>query len=175
MLLARETRTRARVGVFTTPHGDVPTPAFMPVGTRASVKGLLPGMVEATGAQILLNNTYHLMLRPGSALIQRQGGVHTFMNWHGPILTDSGGYQVFSLGGKVKIDEALRMGLVNQAAPGAATENTALELAGRIAAHDPEGVARLKRMLHEWDDIEGRSAAEGKGQVEWQRSGPGLH
>ena len=75
----------------------------------------------------------------------------------------------------VKIDEALRMGLVNQAAPGAATENTALELAGRIAAHNPEGVARLKRMLHEWDDIEGRSEAEGRGQVEWQRSGPGLY
>ncbi|MCB0870177.1 MAG: enoyl-CoA hydratase/isomerase family protein [Solirubrobacterales bacterium] len=75
----------------------------------------------------------------------------------------------------VKIDEALRMGLVNQAAPGAATENTALELAGRIAAHNPEGVARLKQMLHSWDDIEGRSAEEGRGQVEWQRSGPGLH
>lgn len=75
----------------------------------------------------------------------------------------------------VKIDEALRIGLVNQAAPGAATENTALELAGRIAAHDPEGVARLKRMLHQWDDIEGRSVEEGMGQVEWQRSGPGLH
>lgn len=75
----------------------------------------------------------------------------------------------------VKADEALRIGLINQAAPGAATENSALDLAGRIAAHEPEGVARLKRMLHEWDDIEGRSAAEGKGQVEWQRSGPGLH
>lgn len=75
----------------------------------------------------------------------------------------------------VKADEALRMGLVNQVAPGAATENTALELAGRIAAHEPEAVARLKRMLHRWDDIEGRSAEEGRGQVEWQRSGPGLH
>ena len=75
----------------------------------------------------------------------------------------------------VKADEALRMGLINQAAPGAATENTALELAGRIAAHDPAGVARLKQMLHSWDDIEGRSKEEGKGQVEWQRSGPGLH
>lgn len=75
----------------------------------------------------------------------------------------------------VKADEALRMGLVNQVAPGAATENTALELAGRIAVHEPEAVARLKRMLHRWDDIEGRSAEEGRGQVEWQRSGPGLH
>lgn len=75
----------------------------------------------------------------------------------------------------VKADEALRMGLVNQVAPGAATENTALELAGRIAAHEPESVATLKRLLHKWDDIEGRSADEGRGQVEWQRSGPGLH
>lgn len=75
----------------------------------------------------------------------------------------------------VKADEALRMGLVNQVAPGAATENTALELAGRIAAHEPEAVVTLKRLLHRWDDIEGRSADEGRGQVEWQRSGPGLH
>lgn len=75
----------------------------------------------------------------------------------------------------VKADEALRIGLVNQVAPGAATENAALELAGRIAAHEPESVATLKRLLHRWDDIEGRSAHEGRGQVEWQRSGPGLH
>lgn len=75
----------------------------------------------------------------------------------------------------VKVDEALRMGLVNQVAPGAATENTALELAGRIAAHEPESVATLKRLLHKWDDIEGRSAEEGRGQVEWQASGRGLH
>lgn len=75
----------------------------------------------------------------------------------------------------VKADEALRIGLVNQVAPGAATENAALELAGRIAAHEPESVATLKRLLHRWDDIEGRSADEGRGQVEWQRSGPGLH
>jgi enoyl-CoA hydratase/carnithine racemase len=74
----------------------------------------------------------------------------------------------------VKIDEALRMGLVNQVAPGAATENTALELAGRIAAHEPESVATLKRLLHQWDDIEGRSAEEGKGQVAWQAAGKGL-
>jgi len=75
----------------------------------------------------------------------------------------------------VKADEALRMGLVNQVAPGAATENQALETAGRIAAHEPEAVATLKRLLHRWDDVEGRSAEEGRGQVEWQRSGPGLH
>jgi enoyl-CoA hydratase/carnithine racemase len=71
-------------------------------------------------------------------------------------------------------DEALRLGLVNRVAPGAATEESALGLAGEVAAHPPEAVAQLKRMLHEWDDVEGRSAAEGVGQVEWQRSGPGL-
>lgn len=75
----------------------------------------------------------------------------------------------------VKADEALRIGLVNQVAPAAATENAALELAGRIAAHEPAAVATLKRLLHRWDDIEGRSAEEGRGQVEWQRSGPGLY
>jgi enoyl-CoA hydratase/carnithine racemase len=74
----------------------------------------------------------------------------------------------------VKADEAFRLNLVNRLAPGAATENTALELAGRIAAFDTEAVANLKRMLHKWDDIEGRSADEGRGQVEWQRHGPGL-
>jgi enoyl-CoA hydratase/carnithine racemase len=74
----------------------------------------------------------------------------------------------------VGADEALRLGLVNRVAPAAGTEEAALQLAAEVAAHPPEGVARLKRMLHEWDDVEGRSRAEGKGQVEWQRSGPGL-
>jgi len=83
-------------------------------------------------------------------------------------------YLLFS-SNTVKADEALRMGLVNQVSPGAATENAALELAGRIAAHEPDAVAALKRLLHKWDDIEGRSADEGRGQVEWQRSGPGLY
>jgi len=94
---ARSRRTNGRVGRVTTPHGSFETPAFMPVGTRASVKGLLPDQVEATGSEILLNNTYHLMLRPGSDLIARRGGVHAFMRWDRPILTDSGGYQVFSM------------------------------------------------------------------------------
>jgi enoyl-CoA hydratase/carnithine racemase len=74
----------------------------------------------------------------------------------------------------VGADEALRLGLVNRVAPAAATEESALQLAAEVAAHPPEAVARLKRMLHEWDDVEGRSAVEGRGQVEWQRSGPGL-
>lgn len=95
----------ARVGAITTPHGEVPTPAFMPVGTRAAVKAVDPDEVRASGAAILLGNTYHLMLRPGEELIRRAGGLATFMGWRGPTLTDSGGFQVFSLAERVKISD----------------------------------------------------------------------
>ena len=87
----------ARAGILRTAHGDVPTPAFMPVGTKASVKALHPDEVRDTGAKILLGNTYHLYFRPGADLIAELGGLHAFMGWDGPILTDSGGFQVFSL------------------------------------------------------------------------------
>jgi len=87
----------ARTGVITTPRGDIRTPSFMPVGTAATVKAMLPESVRATGADILLGNTYHLMLRPGAERIARLGGLHKFMNWDRPILTDSGGFQVMSL------------------------------------------------------------------------------
>jgi queuine tRNA-ribosyltransferase len=95
----------ARTGLLATAHGPIRTPAFMPVGTAATVKGLLPDQVRATGADIVLANTYHLMLRPGSERIARLGGLHRFMDWPGPILTDSGGYQVFSLADLRQIDE----------------------------------------------------------------------
>ena len=98
-ILARSAASRARLGRVTTPHGSFDTPAFMPVGTRGTVKGVLPGMVAATGAQIILGNTYHLMLRPGSELIERLGGLHRFANWPAPMLTDSGGYQAYSMAG----------------------------------------------------------------------------
>lgn len=101
----RSSRTKARAGKVQTPHGDFETPAFMPVGTKASIKGVTPNLMRELGAQILLNNTYHLMLRPGSELIQRMGGVHRFMNWSGPILTDSGGYQAYSLSTSNKVDD----------------------------------------------------------------------
>ena len=87
----------ARAGVLHTPHGSVETPVFMPVGTKATVKGLLPSQVREAGGRMLLANTYHLAARPGSELIAERGGLHAFMNWDGPILTDSGGFQVFSL------------------------------------------------------------------------------
>jgi queuine tRNA-ribosyltransferase len=96
---------QARAGILRTPHGDVPTPAFMPVGTQATVKGLTPTDLRACGATIVLSNTYHLMLRPGVDTIRAAGGLHRFMAWQGPILTDSGGYQVFSLGPLVRIDD----------------------------------------------------------------------
>src|SRR5882724_6412616 len=95
----------ARRGEIATPHGPVATPAFMPCGTQATVKGLAPEAVRATGADILLANTYHLMLRPGAERIAALGGLHTFMNWPRPILTDSGGFQVMSLSQLRKISE----------------------------------------------------------------------
>ncbi len=96
---------RARTGVINTPRGDIRTPAFMPVGTAATVKAMMPESVRATGADILLGNTYHLMLRPGAERVARLGGLHKFMNWDRPILTDSGGFQVMSLTALRKMTE----------------------------------------------------------------------
>lgn len=96
---------KARTGVIKTPRGDIRTPAFMPVGTAATVKAMMPESVAATGADILLGNTYHLMLRPTAERIDRLGGLHKFMNWDRPILTDSGGFQVMSLAGLRKLTE----------------------------------------------------------------------
>jgi queuine tRNA-ribosyltransferase len=96
---------QARTGVIHTPRGDIRTPAFMPVGTAATVKAMMPESVAATGADILLGNTYHLMLRPTAERIDRLGGLHKFMNWEKPILTDSGGFQVMSLAGLRKLTE----------------------------------------------------------------------
>lgn len=98
---------RARRSTFVTPHGPVELPAFMPVGTQGTVKGLEIGMLRATGPQMVLANTYHLALRPGEALIDKLGGLHNFMGWEGPILTDSGGFQIFSLAASVKITEEM--------------------------------------------------------------------
>src|SRR6478752_9095188 len=96
---------RARRGTMTTAHGEVETPAFMPVGTQGAVKAITHRDLESLGAQIVLGNTYHLYLRPGDDRIARLGGLHRFMSWDRPILTDSGGYQVFSLSERRTIDE----------------------------------------------------------------------
>jgi queuine tRNA-ribosyltransferase len=93
------------MATFTTPHGPVDTPAFMPVGTQGTVKGVDPGRLRETGAQMILANTYHLTLRPGEQTVAALGGLHAFMGWDGPILTDSGGFQVFSLAERMTIDE----------------------------------------------------------------------
>ena len=102
-LIAQAPETGARAGEFVTPHGVIPTPVFMPVGTQATVKAMSPDELKRIGAKIILSNTYHLFLRPGPDLIAKAGGLHGFMNWDRPILTDSGGFQVFSLAGINKI------------------------------------------------------------------------
>jgi queuine tRNA-ribosyltransferase len=104
--LARDTGSAARAGRLRTPHGDVETPVFMPVGTQATVKGLTPDQIRATGTSMLLANTYHLALRPGEAVVSALGGLHEFMAWDGPILTDSGGFQVFSMAERTKLTES---------------------------------------------------------------------
>ena len=97
--------TSARAGVIETNHGTIETPIFMPVGTQATVKALSPEELEAAGAQIILGNTYHLYLRPGTGVVSRFGGLHDFMHWQKPILTDSGGFQVFSLAQLSRVSE----------------------------------------------------------------------
>ena len=104
-LIKQDEATGARAGIIHTPHGSFPTPIFMPVGTQASVKAVSPEELKELGAGIILSNTYHLFLRPGSELVRQAGGLHKFMNWDGAILTDSGGFQVFSLGELRKITE----------------------------------------------------------------------
>ena len=101
----RDKNSAARRGVLKTAHGEVSTPAFMPVGTAGTVKGITPAQLREVGAEIILANTYHLMLRPGVDAIEGIGGLHKFMGWDRPILTDSGGYQVFSLSSLTKIDD----------------------------------------------------------------------
>lgn len=116
--------TRARLGEIATAHGKITTPVFMPVGTQATVKAMKPDDLKSMGAEIVLGNTYHLYLRPGHELIKKLGGLHKFMNWDGPILTDSGGYQIFSLGR----DQESRQ--VPRDEAGAAKRNTVLAKAG---------------------------------------------
>ena len=104
-ILRRDDSSSARLGEISTPHGRVMTPCFMPVGTAGAVKTMSPRELREVGAQVLLSNTYHLLLRPGMEIIKEAGGLHAFMSWDGPILTDSGGYQVFSLAERRKVTE----------------------------------------------------------------------
>ena len=95
----------ARVGELHTPHGDIRTPAFMPVGTQGAVKAIRHRELEEAGAEIILGNTYHLLLRPGDELVARRGGLHNFIGWQRPILTDSGGFQIYSLANRLLISD----------------------------------------------------------------------
>lgn len=104
-LIKKDEKTKARRGRLHTPHGTIETPVFMPVGTAATVKAMKPEDIKEMGAGIILSNTYHLYLRPGHEIVREAGGLHKFMNWDGAILTDSGGFQVFSLGKMRKITE----------------------------------------------------------------------
>ena len=104
-LIKECSQTGARLGRIHTPHGVIDTPVFMPVGTQATVKAVLPRDLKEIGASIILSNTYHLYLRPGFDIVKEAGGLHEFMGWNSPILTDSGGFQVFSLGSLRKITD----------------------------------------------------------------------
>jgi len=130
---ARDRTGLARAGLLRLPHGVVPTPVFMPVGTQATVKATTPDELEALGARMILGNTYHLMLRPGAERIARLGGLHRFMRWSRPILTDSGGFQVFSLGHLNRVDEE---GVLFQS-----------HIDGRRILLTPEESMRVQRLL----------------------------
>jgi queuine tRNA-ribosyltransferase len=104
-VLCRDSGSEARRGLLTTPHGKVETPAFLPVGTAGAVKGITPQQLKETGSVLILANTYHLLLRPGVDVVEKLGGLHKLMGWNSPILTDSGGYQIFSLSSLTKVDD----------------------------------------------------------------------
>ena len=134
-VVAQSTQSRARAGVIRTARGPVETPVFMPVGTLGSVKSLTPEELTACGTQILLGNTYHLYLRPGCEVIGRFGGLHRFMNWNGPILTDSGGFQVFSLAKLARItDEGVAFQSHIDGSSHLLTPETSIEIQGWLDA-----------------------------------------
>ncbi len=133
---------RARAGVLSTPHGDIQTPAFTAVGTKATVKGLTPTQLKDAGVQVLIANTYHLYLHPGEATVEKLGGLHDFMSWQGPLMTDSGGFQIFSLGSG--FGKKVSKFTPEQASPeeGVAVYNDELATShGKLAVIDDEGVS----------------------------------
>ena len=156
--------TGARAGTLSTPHGDVRTPCFMPVGTRGTVKGIHPAQLRAVGTQMVLSNAYHLHLRPGERIVRAMGGLHSFMGWDGPLLTDSGGYQVFSLAHLTSVDEdgaTLRSPV--DGAPVRFTPEGVIDLERDLGADiamaldhcpsdptDREAVARATERTHRW-------------------------
>lgn len=143
---------KARTGTLHTPHGDIQTPAFVPVGTMAGVKGVLPDALSSLGSQVVLANTYHLYLQPGEALVEEAGGVGSFMNWKGPTITDSGGFQVFSLGAGYNPPEVVREEDKNREVDGVTVFDEDVQTQhGKLAIIDEEGVtftSHLDGSLH---------------------------
>lgn len=141
-IVTRSKTSKARRGLLRTPHGTIETPAFVAVGTKATVKGVTPEMLQSTGAQTLIANTYHLHLQPGSDLVHEAGGLHAFMHWDGPLLTDSGGFQVFSLGaayGKT-VSKVSREELDADTRTAAVFDEGVASQHGKLAQIDEEGV-----------------------------------
>lgn len=159
----RDAASRARIGRVTTPHGSFDTPAFMPVGTRGSVKGITPWLVRQTGAQIILGNTYHLMLRPGSDLVQRMGGLQRFTGWPHPMLTDSGGFQAFSLSDSLRLtDDAVMFQSIVDGSTINFTPERAMQVQNELGADiimalddcppsiDPSSTSHARECMEEW-------------------------
>ncbi len=142
-ILSRSSRSKARAGIIRTPHGDIETPAFVAVGTKATVKGVTVDMLRGSGVQTLIANTYHLHLQPGSETVRLAGGLHAFMGWNGPLLTDSGGFQVFSLGaafGKA-VSKVSREELDASTTMASVFDPDVASAHGKLAQIDEEGVS----------------------------------
>ncbi len=174
-IVARCANTSARAGVVRTPHGEIPTPVFMPVGTNATVKAVGPDDLEGLGASIVLSNTYHLLLRPGPELVAEFGGLHDFMRWNRPILTDSGGFQVFSLGNLRDVtDDEVRFRSHLDGSPVTLTPERVMEIEALLGADiilpldecppypsAPEVVRAATERTHRWAERALRSKVRG--------------
>ncbi len=167
-LLTRDAESKARRGRLTTAHGVIETPAFMPVGTQGSVKAVSPRELRAMEAQVILGNSYHLFVRPGMEVIRHFGGLHRFMNWDGPILTDSGGYQIFSLAKVRKItDEGVRFQNHLDGTPTFISPESAMEIQATLGSD----IAMVLDECPPWPCEREYAARSLEMTVRWARSG----
>ena len=149
--IKQDSETGARAGIFHTPHGDIETPVYMPVGTQATVKGVYPRDLKEAGSQIILANTYHLYMRPGDEIVKAAGGLHKFMNWDRPILTDSGGFQVFSLAKLNNIkDDGVTFSLTSMAKQSLWVRKRACGFSQTSVLPSPWHLTNALRILHRW-------------------------
>lgn len=174
-LKTKDKHTSARVGVIHTPHGDIETPAFVPVGTQATVKSLTPDDLEMLGVHLFFVNTYHAYLRPGLAVIRKFGSLHRFMNWQRPIITDSGGFQVFSLGTKKFVNAALSEVAVTDRARFTRKQSKAEDEKIQVYPDDYKPVGQLVRIDQDgvtftshWDGSEHRFTPERSMEIQWE-------